>query len=415
MTILLVGLNYQIAPIELRERLVLNGEALLQTLHRAALAEVVIVSTCNRFEIYANTNDPAAATATIIRCLAERADVDEDELRHYFEARLDQNAVEHILRVASGLESLVLGESEILGQVADALKQAQQAGTLGAVLARLFQNAIHTGKRARSETAISQHTLSVSHAAVLMAQRQLGDLSAATVVIIGAGRMAELAVHAWHARGSGKVSIINRSFSRASALAHRTGAQVMAWEHRQVALQEADVVIAATSAAQAILGGTDFASVTHPVIVLDIGVPRNVQAEAGQLSHIQLYAIDDLQAVVADHRVQRQAEVARVEQIIAAELDAYAEWLNIRSAAATIGALRHKAEGLAEAELARAFHRLPDLSEREQEVIAQMAHRLVNKIMHAPTIALRERAAQGDHFTYLHAVSQLFDLEIDHD
>ncbi|HLU09572.1 MAG TPA: glutamyl-tRNA reductase [Oceanobacillus sp.] len=412
MTLVLVGLNYRTTPLELRERLYLSeADRLhaLKALHGAVLDEVVVVSTCNRLEIYGVASDAERAVAGITACLAERAAIPTAQL--HIQTLLDRDAAHHVMRVAAGLESLALGETEILGQIADALKGAQQAETTGAVLSRLFHDAIHAGKRARTETSISQHTLSISHAAVLLAKQEISDLSSANVLVVGAGRMAELMLRALKAHNVSAIRVINRTLSRAQVLADRVGVEALEWQQLKTALRDADVVFTATSAPQPIISAAD---VDHSsLVLLDISVPRNVNPDVRRLQNVRLYHLDDLQAVVETHRSKRQSEVAQVEAIIAEELERYLQWLNSRNAVSTIVALRKKAEQLAEEELIRAFNRLPDLSDHEREVVAQMTHRIVNKLLHAPTTALRERAANGDHFKYLHAARQLFDLEID--
>lgn len=413
MTLVMIGLNYQTAPLDLRERLFLAGDDLqyaATAFHGELMTEVVIVSTCNRLEIYANTSDVAMSLEKTTSYLAGRATLTAAQIESCLQKLTDRDAVRHLMRVASGLESLVLGESEILGQIAQALSQAHQAGTTGAMLSRLFQDAIHVGKRARHETAISQHTLSVSHAAILMVKQRIPDLTGANTLIIGAGRMAELAVRAARAHGVNTVHVINRTFSRAEVLASRVGIQALEWQHLRAALREADLVITATSAPQPILSAGDIEGV-RPRVIVDIAVPRNVKPDVRDLPNVWLYDIDDLQLVVDNHHALRQSEVTQVEAIIIEGVEAYLGWLNSRNAVPTIVALRHKAEAMAALELERTLHRLPNLSEQEREVVTQMAYRIVNKMLHAPSVALRERAAKDDHFAYLHAMRRLFDLE----
>jgi glutamyl-tRNA reductase len=418
-TIVLTGINYQTAPLELRERLFLAGDVLdhaLDALHGAVLSEVVILCTCNRLEIYTAAEDTAQAVESVTSYLSGRAAVPAGLLRDYLAIMTGEDAANHLMRVAAGLESLALGESEILGQVTGAMLRAQQAGTAGAVLSRLFQDAIHAGKRARSETAISQHTLSISHAAVLMAKRQIPDLNGANALVIGAGLMAELALRALKAHGAAAIRVMNRTFPRAQTLANRHNVEAVEWDVLKSALRTADIVVTATAAPHPVLIAGDIAdaensTAARPLVVLDIAMPRNVEQRVGDLPGVSLYDLDSLQAVVDTHRARRQSEIQRVEAIINDELTAYIGWLNSRSAVSTIVALRQKAETLAAAELERTLNRLPELSEQEQAVIAQMAHRIVNKLMHAPTTSLRDRTAEGDHYTYIHATRQLFDLE----
>lgn len=412
MTIVFVGLDYRTAPVELRECLYLAGDDLrraLVALHGGAVDEVVILSTCNRLEVYASAAHTEQAVDAITGYLAGRV----AQLQPHLRQCIEHDVARHLLRVAGGLESLVLGETEIMGQVADALEQAQQAGTSGALLTRLFHTALHAGKRARSETGISQHTLSVSHAAVLMAKQHMPDLTQCNVLVVGAGLMAELALRALNAHDAAHVRVINRTFSRAALLAAQAGVEAVAWDEMATALAEADVVITATSAPGNVVS-REMIAARQPgrkLVMVDIGVPRNVDSQVRQVGGVTLHDIDELQSVVDDHRARRESEVWRVEAIIDEEVIAYLHWLESRSAVSTIVALREKAADVAALELERAFHRLPDLSQHERDVIEHMAHRIVNKLLHNPTAALRERAAAGDHFTYLHAVQQLFDLE----
>jgi len=426
MTILLVGVDYRQTPLVLRERLYLGDNALteaLTALHGAVLTELVIVSTCNRLELYATTPDVGGAVEMIILYLAARAQLPVEQIQDHFQILCDGDAVQHLMRVASGLESLVVGETEILGQITSALRQARQrsqrsyAQTTGAILSRLFHDALHTGKRARAETAISQHTLSVSHAAVLMAKRELGDVQNSRVLIMGAGRMAELALWALKAQGVKAIQIINRSDDKAAALAARFGVESVAWEHLEIALSQADVVIAATSAPQPILKAAMLSQSSRSVLI-DISVPRNIDADVRTLPNVCLYDLDDLQMVVEDHRAKRQCEIARVEAIIAHELNAYHAWLNSRRAIPTIAALRQQTEDMVSNELKRTLQRLPDLTEHEREVVGQLVHRVVNKFLHAPTTALREQASHNEHDITKEMIALLFGLmpqEMSHD
>lgn len=403
MTILVVGINHQTAPLMLRERLHLSGDALRQMLVRlrgGSVREVAMVSTCNRLEIYAETDDAEATMRALSDFMAERAGISRAVLAPYMTSRVDQAAAEHLMRVASGIESLVVGETEVLRQVADALKAAQAAGTVNGTLTRLFQDAIHTGKRARSETAISQHTLSVSHAAVRMAKRQMGDLREAKAVILGAGQMAEQALRALKAEGTTAITIVSRSYSKAAALAIRMDAQVAAWTELNAALQDADLIMATTSAPAPILSAERLMAARSgkpaPLVVLDVSVPRNVEHEVHGLPGVTLYDMDDLQAVVDEHRAKRQAETTAVEAIVREELQTTWGWLTSRNAVETIAALHEQAEALIEAELAHTLQRLPDLNEHERELVTRMARRIGSKLLHAPTMAIKQRAVQGN-------------------
>lgn len=411
MTILLVGLDYRQTPLMLRERLYLGGEALTETLtalHGDALKELVIISTCNRLELYAATSDVTSAVETILPHLAARAHLPAEAIQDHFQILCDGDAAQHLMRVSSGLESLVVGETEILGQITGALRQARLANTTGPLLSRLFHDALHAGKRARAETAISQHTLSVSHAAVLMAKRELGDVKQSRVLILGAGRMAELALYALKAQGVSAIQIASRSNEKAAHLAARFGVEAAIWEHLKTSLSQADIVIAATSAAQPILNAA-MLDQTRTSLLIDISVPRNIDADVRALPNICLYDLDDLQMVVEEHRAKRQCEVGRVEAIIADELKAYHAWVNSRRAIPTITALRQQTEDMAADELKRTLQRLPNLTDHERAVVGQMAHRMVNKFLHAPTTALREYAAHDQQEIATH-IAKVFGL-----
>lgn len=411
MTILLVGLDYRQTPLVLRERLYLGCDALQETLaalYGDTLKELVILSTCNRLELYAVTADVGQAVETILPHLAARAQLNAESIQDHFQILCDEEAVQHLMRVASGLESLVVGETEILGQIINALRQARHTNTTGAMLSRLFHDALHAGKRARAETAISQHTLSVSHAAVLMAKRELGTVQQKRVLILGAGQMAELALYALKAQGVTSIQIASRTDEKAAALAARFGAKSTTWAELPNALSQADIVIAATSAHQPILKAS-MLDQTRRTLLIDISVPRNISEDVRTLPNACLYDLDNLQMVVDDHRARRQAEIGHVEAIIAEELRAYRTWLNGRRAIPTITALRQQTEAMAADELKHTLQRLPDLTERERDVVGQMAHRMVNKFLHAPTTALREYASHDEQEMAAH-IAKVFGL-----
>lgn len=391
MTILLVGANYRTVPVEIRERLI--GYHVIPE-----AVEVVTIATCNRLELYVVADD--ADAPRVHDAMAAALGNHEGLYR-----KQDADAVEHLMRVSAGIESLVLGETQILGQVSEAFDQAQASGRSGAVLSRLFQSALHAGKRAHTETHISRHTLSVSHAAALMVKEQLGSLESARALVIGAGEMADLAAAALRSHGIGELHIANRTVERAETLAEKHHGQVLAWRQVLGALDQYDVVITATAAPHPLIYAEDFPS--RPLCIVDISVPRNVDTSRGIPENVCLFDIDDLQNVVADHRAARQAEVKQVEAIVEAESTAFMHWLASRQVTPLITELRHKAQTMVENEVALALRRMPDLSEQERAIVQQMAHRIANKLLHAPTVALKTQPAPH----YAHAVRQLFALD----
>jgi glutamyl-tRNA reductase len=413
--LLLVGLDHHSAPVELRERLSVEGDelaALLRALHEEPLAEAVVVSTCHRLEVYAISADTERAERAIMERLAAPLAVASDSLMESLYTKTGAAVGRHLARVAAGLESVVIGESQIQGQVADALQAAHAARTSGPHLARLFSTALHAGKRARSETAVGRHSLSVGHAAAQLVARELGDLAGRRVAVVGAGEMAALAMQALRARGASDLSVVSRTYERAHALAGRYQAMASSWSERAQALMSAHAVVVATRAPHLLLRAEDFAQEASDacLVVVDISVPRAVDPAVRSLTGLRLYDIDDLQAIVADHQSLQREEIALVEEIVEQELTEYLAWERSRYVAPVITALRQQAEVVAQAELERALRRAPELDEREQEIVREMAHRIVNKLLHSPTVTLKERAARGEHRAYLHAARNLFAL-----
>jgi glutamyl-tRNA reductase len=408
-TLILAGFDHRTASLDQREAFSVSGERLraaLESLRDGGLSEVAILSTCNRLEIVAAVEDAQAGFAIIQTLLNNPAFVKTRYIVSLHYCLQGAAAIEHLMRVAAGLESLVLGETQIMGQVARALDAAKSAGTDGAILNRLFEAALHTGKRARSETAISQGRLSVSGAAVSLIKARIGDINEARVVVIGAGEMAELALLALQMHGVRALAVINRTDEKARVLAARLGIRSLRWADLPQALNDFDVVIAATSAPQPILCAGDVPA-GHSLLFVDIGLPRNINADVKQVPGCRLYNIDDLQAVLADTRASRQAEVAGVEAIIAQERDTFFAWMQSRALAPIISELRQQAEALAQAEVEQTLRRLPGLNPHEQEIVSQLAHRIINKLLHTPTTTLKARANDD----YQAAVRQLFRLE----
>lgn len=418
-TVVLVGLNYLTAPLGIREQVYLSDDKLqsaLVEMQGSGLSEVVVLSTCNRLEIYGVADNVTEGSDLISAFLTQLFVEPIANLSSYLYFLNRHDAIHHLMRVACGLESLVLGETQILGQVADALAQAQIAATNGAILSRLFAAALHAGKRARTETAISQHSLSISHAAALLANSHFDDGASLKVLIVGAGEMAKLAARALLAQGVGRVWLINRTQEKADHLAAELGVESLAWSDISSTLMRVNVVIAATASALPIICVDHVSALVSsnretPLLLVDIGVPRNIEPEIGNVQNCLLYDVDHLAAVVETNRQQRQAEVWRVEQLIVEEMEVFIEWFRTREIAPLINQLRSQAEAVAQSEVEQTLRRLPGLSKHEQAVLNQMAHRIVNKLLHAPTMNLKTRAADGDYYDYTHTVRQLFALD----
>lgn len=416
MTIILVGLNHRTAPLELREKLTLTGYALslaLEDLHSEALHEAVILSTCNRLEIYAVADDAADGRRRIEAFIARLQNIPQTVVQPYLYHLEGEPVSRHLLRVAAGLDSMILGEAQILGQVAQAFSDAQAAGLTGPLLSHLLARAVHTGKRARHETEISRYTTSVSHAGTRLLLDQLGQRENPNILIVGAGEMARLSAKALRDRGVKQIAFMNRTHSRAEALAAVFGAQAFNWYQLGAALQWADAVITATGAPHTVIDAQDVAAhlrPDHPLIFVDIAVPRDVDVAVGELPGIRRYDIDDLQSIVDANAAQRRSAVPKVEAIIEQEQAGIWEWVHSRQVTPVIQNLRRWASEVAQTEVEQALNRLQGADDRTVQVVERLAHRLVNKLLHEPTVYLRDQAAEGNGFGQAHTVCELFGL-----
>lgn len=436
MPILLVGLNHHTAPVELREQSALAGPMLSTALAELpvhpsiftgdpiyddlpyappVLSEGAILSTCNRLELVAVARDAAVGRAVLESFLSRLQGVPPAALKPHLFFLRDHAAVDHLARVACGLDSLILGEPQILGQVASALAVARSAGAAGPVISHLFAAAVRAGKRARAETDISRHTTSVSHAAARLAEARLGGLSNAHALILGAGEMAGLAAQALRLRGVARITCLNRTYHRAEALAAEVGGEAAPWHDLSALLARADVVITATGAPHTVLHADDLAPAlasrgARPLVIVDIAVPRDVDAEVAALPGVICHNVDDLRAVLDDHIAQREAAIPQVEAIVEEESAAFARWMSGLEIVPTIADLRAWAGRIAESEVEHALEGMKDAGPAEQKAVELLAHRLVNKLLHAPTITLREQAERGQGYTYAHIARDLFDL-----
>ncbi len=419
-SIVLVGLNHHTAPVELREQLSLSGCGLTMALEELAqnsrIRESIILSTCNRLEVYGLTSEPAEGWQAIEDFLMHLQGIPLTELKPHLYYLQDETTIKHLMRVACGLDSMILGEPQILGQVSQAYRDAHGVGTVETMFSKLFMQAIHTGKRARTETGISRHTTSVSHAAALLAKDQVGNLETARVLVVGAGEMAEQAIQALQAHHVQSITFINRTYSRANDLAQRFGGTAYNWTHLIDALAEADVVLSATGAPHMVIHTSEVEEAirqrdSRPLLLIDIAVPRDIEEGVGDLPNVTLHDIDDLQHTLDENLAQRQAAVVEVEQIIQEEIDGFYEWLSGRQVVPIIVGLRRKAEAIAQTELEQALRRLDGMDSQGQDVVKRMAHRIVNKMLYEPTNQLKIQAANGKGYDYADIVRDLFCLD----
>ena len=435
MYIITVGLNHRTAPITLREQLTLTDCSLTMALEelgnlqgnqpplnghsspRDRIKEWVILSTCNRLEIYATgVGSAAAGQQQIANYLADIQGAGMNALQPHLYFYEESDAVKHLLKVAAGLDSMILGEPQILGQVTSALMEAQSAGTTGPVLSELFKTASHAGKRARSETGIGRHSTSTSHAAVQLVKDKFGSLAPFHLLVLGAGEMARIAAQALHDRGIGRLSFINRTQQRANKLARKFHGEAFSWYALPDALEIVDGVITATDAPHIVIQESIVKQALpgrrgRLLLFVDIAVPRDVDEAVGNLPGVQRYDIDDLQSAVDANMAQRKAAVPEVEIIIDEESSRLDEWLKARSVLPVLIALRGKANGIAERELERGLHQLDKLDEIDQEKVSRLVHRVVNKVLHEPTIRLKKSASEGNGIEYAHMLRDLFALD----
>jgi glutamyl-tRNA reductase len=413
-SVVVIGLNHRTVPIELLERFAVSADALGKALHdlcgRSNIAEAVVLSTCNRTEVYAVADRFHPAYGDIRDFLCDLSQLAPEDLTDHLYSDHDHGAVRHLFSVASGLESTVLGESEILGQVRTAWERAQAEGASRASLNLLFRHAVEVGKRARTETAIGRSTASVSHAAVEMARDRLGTLAGRTVLVVGAGEMGEGIVVALAAAGTGEVLVANRTLARAEELADRVGGSAISLDAVAAALPFADVVLTSTGAGLLVTEETVPSRDGRPLMVIDIAVPRDVAAGVGLMPDVTLLDLDDLREWAARGRAERQGEVAAVQSIIGDEVQRFADVVEARQVAPLISQLHDYAEQVRLGELIRFASRLDGLDDRQRAAVEAMTRGLVAKLLHAPSVRLKDDAGTPRGERNASALRDLYDL-----
>lgn len=419
--LVLLGISYRTAPIELRERLSCSLNNLppnWQTVDSrfAAIQELVILSTCNRTELIARVNCPGLDARTLLAdLLALMKGVNKTRFDEHLYLYTGLDVANHLCRVAAGLDSKVLGEPQILGQVTNAFMTATTAKTIGPALTELFRTAIRCGKRARSETAISQNAVSTSSMAVAQAQAILGDLTQRQHLVIGAGEMGHLALKVLLSRGVTNIGLANRSRARAEALAAEAGLPVYGLDELETVVSNTDVVISATSASQPLLTYQLIKNVMQqrpqrPLILLDIAVPRDIDSAVRQIANVHLFDADELKQNLDDALATRKREIPAIEAIIEAELGTLAEVLRGLTVRPIIADLRHKAEIIRQQELDRTLRFLGEVDEATLAHIQHFSRALVNKLLHEPTLCLRDKAVDDTAGVYANTVRDLFGL-----
>ena len=415
MHILLTGLDHKTASLELRERVAFTAYQLSDALPRLGgiIGEAVVVSTCNRTEVYTTADEPDAAASLVRGFVADYHGLDAAAPAEGFRDLVDADAVRHLFRVAGGLDSMIVGESQILGQVRSALAAASAAGTLSAPLSRLFHRAIRAGRRVREETGVGRNALSVSFAAVRLAQTVLGDLTGSRVLLIGAGEAGKLVAEALRKTGVGELAVTNRTARRASALADELGGRAVPFERLDAAVADADIVVAATEAPGHLLSAETVRAAKRDrdrkMFMFDLAVPRNIDPESASIDGVSLYNIDDLAAVAKENLRERGKAAAAAEAVVEDEVAQFVQWWSTLDALPLVMELRERAEEMRRREMGRALERLDGVSEADASVIDDLTRAIVNKLLHAPTVSLKQRADEET----LRAARELFGLRGD--
>ena len=414
MRILMTGVSHRSAPLATREALSLTRDQLpeaLETLKNHA-GHGVILSTCNRTEVYTIAHDIEHGRLALDNFVADQFRIEVPKIRQHLYDLEQFDAVTHLFRVAAGLDSLIIGESEILGQVRDAFGVASREGAAPGVLAHVFHSAIRTGKRARTETHIGKNALSISRACTELARRVLGDLSRSHGLIVGVGEASQLAAKAVADAGVRSIVIANRTPEHAREIAESVNADIASLDELPRLLAEADIVISSTGAPDFVITREQVAEAVarrngRPLLIIDIAVPRDVAPEAAQIGGVRLFTMEDIEAIAEANRRERESEAVKVEHIVGQEVGKFRHWWDSRGATPTIAEIRRQAEGMRAAEVAKTFAGESGLSSEHAEKVDAMTKALIKKLLHDPTKALRDRKDES----FTQAARELFGLD----
>ncbi len=414
-----LGINHHTAEVCAREKLAFNSSLANQfwdqlrnnTEHQ--ISELVVLSTCNRVEIYVVAEEPVFEYLEEV--LVEFRDLPGEDIGHLFYRLVDEQVISHLLRVSAGLDSMVLGEPQILGQVTEAYQTSLEMGACGKLLSKLFQTAIHTGKRVRTETDISKNSMSVSSLAAQVAEQIVGNLSDSQITLLGAGEMAELAISALKKRGSNKFIVISRTINSACGLAQKWDGNAGTMENLAGALENTDILLTSTSAPHTIIHRSLIERImaerpNRPLVIIDIAVPRDVASDVEDIPGVSLFDIDRLNQGVEKALESREGEIPKVETIIDEEYLAFKEYFGTLKVVPVITGMRQQADAIRQQELDKALRQLDGIDPKQQERIKALTHAIVQKILHEPTIRLRQEANGPNGEKYAVAVSELFGL-----
>jgi len=423
--IAVIGCNHRTAPLELRERVAFSPQQALQAAdalrHRGILEEAVILSTCNRSELYGVPGETGVDTgAAMEEFFTSFHGVSAADLNGRMYRWAGADAVRHLFKVAAGLDSMMLGEAEILGQVRTAYTQALDHGATGPVLNRAFQGAIEVGKRVRAETEVGARPMSVALAGVKLAERVFGNLRGHSALVVGAGEVAEQVVEHLRHRGIGSVQVVNRSYERGAELARRMGGEAVPWDNLEAVLDAPDVLVASVGGTGAVLTRAMLERSMagrsgRPIFLIDLGVPRNVDPDASALYNLYLYNIDDLGEIVEQNRKAREAEIPRAEAIIDEQLSKFESWRAALEAGSIVDDLRDRFREHRESLIREKFAAMPDVSPAERERIAHITEELIERVLEQPTKQIRRGGAMRGRLGAVDALRHLFGLDEEKD
>ena len=418
--LILVGVNHKTTPVEIREKLAFTKgkieESVDRLLNIPEIIEHTILSTCNRVEIYARANGQNSAIQSIKQFICDFHGLSAVQLEEHFYSYSNEAAIEHLFRVSSSLDSMILGEAQILGQVKDAYSLAKDLRSTGLVLNQLFEKAFSIAKKVREETGIAERSVSISSAAVELAQKIFDDLENHTVMLVGTGEMAELAAKHLISYGVKTVYVTSRTYERAANLARALNGSALDFEAFKNELYRADIVITSTSASSFIITKDMVAKAIHerknkPIFFIDIAVPRDIEPDVNDLENVYLYDIDDLHVVVSANMKEREKESENAMHLISQEVNKFNNWLGTLDAVPTIVEIRKRVENIGNQEMERTLKKIPHLSEDDKKIICQMKNSMINKILHKPTIKLKQKTQSEDGHVYLKAIRHLFHLD----
>jgi len=419
MELLVVGLNHNTAPIAIRECLAFPEDKVEDALSKVhtlpSVKENMIVSTCNRVEVYASTRETEKAIHDLKNFLSQYHQISLKEFEKSLYTHIGEEAVRHLFRVASSLDSMVLGEPQILGQIKEAYDLAQQANTSGLILHRLLHRAFHVAKKVRTETKIAISAVSVSSVAVELAEKIFGTLEKKTVLLIGAGEMCELAARHLVSGGIEKILVTNRTYERAVSLAQEFRGEAIPFEEMGLGLKKTDIVISATNSPQYLIGHDQITKVIRdrkqrPIFFIDIADPRDIEPKVGDIENVYLYNIDDLQKVANDNIKDREKEAQKAETIVQDEVVKFVNWYHSLEVTPTIIALREKFEAIRNRELGKILSLYPNLTEKEKQSLEAMTSAIINKILHGPLTLLKQTDEETMADLYLDTLRTLFQL-----